>query len=154
MKWDAVDYLVVDRPPGTGDIALSLSQSIPVAGGAITTLQTVSLADTRRGEDGEKLNIPAMGMIENMATSSARRAAPGDIFGKEAARRSREASVPFLGAIPIHEPIRIGGTPACRSASATQIPRQAFRAVGPPARGPARHLSSKQVKNALLTQVR
>ena len=69
VAWDNVDYLVVDLPPGTGDVALSLAQSVPVAGAVlVTTPQGVSLADTRRAiKMDEKLQISPMGLIENMS---------------------------------------------------------------------------------------
>src|ERR687889_689166 len=65
VAWDDVDYLIVDLPPGTGDVALSLSQSVPVAGAVlVTTPQTVSLADTRRAvKMYEKLSVTPMGLI-------------------------------------------------------------------------------------------
>src|SRR5204862_34698 len=68
-RWVEVDYLVVDLPPGTGDVALSLSQTVPVAGAIIvTTPQQVSLADTRRAVAMyKKLNIPPLGIVENMS---------------------------------------------------------------------------------------
>jgi ATP-binding protein involved in chromosome partitioning len=69
VRWDHIDYLIVDMPPGTGDIALSLSQTVPVAGAVVvTTPQLVSLADTRRAiQMYRKLNIPPIGLIENGA---------------------------------------------------------------------------------------
>jgi ATP-binding protein involved in chromosome partitioning len=111
--WDDVDYLVVDLPPGTGDIALSLSQSVPVAGAVlVTTPQTVSLADTRRAiKMYEKLSITPMGLVENMShfiCPTCR--TETDIFGKGGGEAlANEMNVPFLGRIPIYEPIRIGG---------------------------------------------
>ena len=113
VAWDAVDYLIVDLPPGTGDVALSLSQSVPVAGAVlVTTPQTVSLADTRRAVAMyRKLNIPAIGLIENMSYF----ACPGcgresDLFGKGGgAKLAEEMSIPFLGSIPLYEPVRVGG---------------------------------------------
>src|SRR5471032_660718 len=68
-RWNNLDYLIVDMPPGTGDVALSLSQTVPVAGSiVVTTPQTVSLADTRRAVMMyRKLNIPVIGLIENMS---------------------------------------------------------------------------------------
>ena len=113
VAWDEVDYLIVDLPPGTGDVALSLSQSVPVAGAVlVTTPQTVSVADTRRAvKMFEKLNVPPMGLIENMS----RFVCPtchteSDIFGKGGGERlASETNVPFLGRVPIYEPIRIGG---------------------------------------------
>jgi ATP-binding protein involved in chromosome partitioning len=112
VKWSNVDYLIVDMPPGTGDVALSLSQTVPVAGAVlVTTPQTVSLADTRRAiAMYRKLNIPPVGLIENMSYF----ACPGcghesDIFGKGGGERlATEMSVPFLGSIPLYEPIRAG----------------------------------------------
>jgi ATP-binding protein involved in chromosome partitioning len=113
VRWDSIDYLIVDMPPGTGDVALSLSQTVPVSGSVVvTTPQTVSLADTRRAvRMYQKLNIPTLGLIENMSHF----VCPGcqqesDIFGKGGGETlARELSVPFIGRIPIYEPIRIGG---------------------------------------------
>jgi ATP-binding protein involved in chromosome partitioning len=113
VAWDEVDYLIVDLPPGTGDVALSLSQNVPVAGAVlVTTPQTVSVADTRRAvKMYEKLSIPAMGLIENMShfvCPTCR--TESDIFGKGGGENlAREMSVPFLGRVPIYEPIRVGG---------------------------------------------
>src|SRR5262245_55712667 len=111
--WDDVDYLIVDLPPGTGDIALSLSQSIPVAGAVlVTTPQTVSVADTRRAvKMYEKLSVPPMGLIENMSHFVCQGCGTeSDIFGKGGGEAlAREMGVPFLGRIPIYEPIRVGG---------------------------------------------
>src|SRR5678809_31912 len=69
VAWTDLDYLIVDMPPGTGDIALSLSQTVPVAGAIlVTTPQQVSLADTRRAvRMYQKLNIPVLGLVENMS---------------------------------------------------------------------------------------
>jgi ATP-binding protein involved in chromosome partitioning len=113
VRWNNIDYLVVDLPPGTGDVALSLSQSVPVSGSVVvTTPQTVSIADTRRAvRMYQKLNVPTLGLVENMSHF----VCPGcglesDIFGKGGGEAlASEVSVPFLGRIPIYEPIRIGG---------------------------------------------
>jgi ATP-binding protein involved in chromosome partitioning len=113
VRWTDVDYLVVDMPPGTGDVALSLSQSVPVAGAVIvTTPQSVSLADTRRAVAMyRKLNIPALGLIENMSHF----VCPGcgkesDLFGRGGGERlAADLTVPFLGSIPLYEPVRRGG---------------------------------------------
>jgi ATP-binding protein involved in chromosome partitioning len=113
VRWDGVDYLIVDMPPGTGDVALSLSQTVPVSGSVvITTPQTVSVADTRRAVAMyQKLNIPTLGLIENMSHFVCPACShESDIFGKGGGENlATEMSVPFLGRIPIHEPIRIGG---------------------------------------------
>jgi ATP-binding protein involved in chromosome partitioning len=113
VRWDNIDYLIVDMPPGTGDVALSLSQTVPVSGAVVvTTPQTVSVADTRRAvRMYQKLNVPPLGLIENMShfvCPNCRHEA--DIFGKGGGEAlASELSVPFLGRIPIYEPIRIGG---------------------------------------------
>jgi ATP-binding protein involved in chromosome partitioning len=113
VAWNDLDYLVVDLPPGTGDVALSLSQSVPVSGAiVVTTPQQVALADTRRAvRMYQKLNIRPLGLIENMSHF----VCPGcghesDIFGHGAGEElARAMDVPFLGRLPIYEPIRIGG---------------------------------------------
>ncbi len=113
VRWQNVDYLIVDMPPGTGDVALSLSQSVPVAGSVVvTTPQRVSVADTRRAvRMYQKLNVPTLGLVENMShfiCPTCR--TESDIFGKGGGESlASELSVPFLGRIPIYEPIRVGG---------------------------------------------
>jgi ATP-binding protein involved in chromosome partitioning len=113
VRWENIDYLIVDMPPGTGDVALSLSQTVPVAGSVVvTTPQTVSVADTRRAiRMYQKLNVPTLGLIENMShfvCPDCRH--ESDIFGKGGGESlAEELSVPFLGRVPIYEPIRIGG---------------------------------------------
>jgi ATP-binding protein involved in chromosome partitioning len=113
VAWKDLDYLVVDLPPGTGDVALSLSQTVAVAGAiVVTTPQTVSVADTRRAiRMYQKLNIPILGLVENMSHF----VCPvcrheSDIFGKGGGERmAEELEIAFLGRIPIYEPIRVGG---------------------------------------------
>ncbi len=113
VRWLELDYLVIDMPPGTGDVALSLGQTVPVAGAVVvTTPQQVSLADTRRAVAMyRKLNIPALGIIENMSYF----VCPGcqkesDIFGTGGGETlSATLGVPFLGRIPLYQPIREGG---------------------------------------------
>ncbi len=113
VRWGQLDYLVIDMPPGTGDVALSLSQTVPVAGAiVVTTPQQVSLADSRRAvRMYEKLNIPVLGLIENMSyfvCPNCRH--ESDIFGRGGGEdTAREMNVPFLGRIPIYQPIRVGG---------------------------------------------
>jgi len=113
VRWTDIDYLIVDMPPGTGDIALSLSQSVHVSGSVVvTTPQTVSVADTRRAvRMYQKLNIPTLGLVENMSHFVCPSCShESDIFGKGGGEGlATELSVPFLGRIPIYEPIRIGG---------------------------------------------
>jgi ATP-binding protein involved in chromosome partitioning len=112
-RWQNLDYLIVDMPPGTGDVALTLSQTVATAGAIlVTTPQQVSLADTRRAVAMyRKLNIPPIGLIENMSHF----ACPGcgresDLFGRGGGEAlATELGVPFLGRIPIYQPIREGG---------------------------------------------
>jgi ATP-binding protein involved in chromosome partitioning len=112
VKWVDLDYLVIDMPPGTGDVALSLSQTVPVAGAiVVTTPQQVSLADSRRAVAMyKKLNIPPLGMIENMSYFVCPSCAhESDIFGRGGGEQlAAELNVPFLGRIPIYQPIREG----------------------------------------------
>jgi ATP-binding protein involved in chromosome partitioning len=113
VQWGAIDYLLVDMPPGTGDVALSLSQSVPLAGAVlVTTPQAVAVADTRRAINMyRKLGVPTLGIIENMShfvcTGCGRDA---DLFGRGGGRALAEAeAVPFLGDVPLQEPVRISG---------------------------------------------
>jgi ATP-binding protein involved in chromosome partitioning len=112
VRWNNLDYLIVDMPPGTGDVALSLSQTVPVAGSiVVSTPQQVSIADSRRAiRMYQKLNIPTLGVIENMShfvCPNCNHAA--DIFGHGGAEKMAEdMAVPFLGRIPIYQPIREG----------------------------------------------
>ena len=113
VRWIDLDYLVIDMPPGTGDVALSLSQTVPVAGAiVVTTPQQVSLADSRRAVAMyKKLNIPPIGVIENMSYFVCGNCGhEADIFGHGGGERMAiELGVPFLGSIPIYQPIREGG---------------------------------------------
>ena len=112
VGWRDLDYLIVDMPPGTGDVALTLSQSVPTAGAIlVTTPQKVALADTRRAiAMYRKLNIAPLGIVENMSYF----VCPGcereyDIFGRGGGETlASEMGVPFLGRIPIYQPIREG----------------------------------------------
>jgi ATP-binding protein involved in chromosome partitioning len=112
VRWSDLDYLVIDMPPGTGDVALSLSQTVPVAGAiVVTTPQQVSLADTRRAVAMyKKLNIAPLGIIENMSYFVCRNCRhEADIFGHGGGERlAADLGVPFLGGIPIYQPIREG----------------------------------------------
>jgi len=113
VEWGELDYLVVDLPPGTGDVALSLSQTAYVAGAiVVTSPQQVAVADTRRAVAMyQKLNIPVLGLIENMSYFSCPSCRhESDIFGRGGgARLAEELGIAFLGSIPISEPLRRGG---------------------------------------------
>jgi ATP-binding protein involved in chromosome partitioning len=113
VAWTDLDYLIIDMPPGTGDIALSLSQTVPVAGSiVVTTPQQVSLADSRRAvRMYQKLNIPTLGIVENMSYYTCPNCHfETDLFGHGGGEALATAlEVPFLGRLPIYQPIREGG---------------------------------------------
>jgi ATP-binding protein involved in chromosome partitioning len=161
VAWEDVDYLIVDLPPGTGDIALSISQTIPVAGAVlVTTPQTVSIADTRRAvRMYEKLNVPALGLVENMSHFVCPKChTESDIFGKGGGETlARDMNVPFLGRVPIYEPIRVGGdTGVPIVVGEPKSPAaQAFRAAAEQLAAQIAVLSLKPQSKAIpLTQVR
>ena len=112
VGWRDLDYLIIDMPPGTGDVALSLSQTVPVAGAVlVTTPQQVSLADTRRAvRMYQKLGIPPAGIVENMSYYSCPNCHhQSDIFGFGGGEQMATAmDVPFLGRLPIYQPISLG----------------------------------------------
>ncbi|MDX1440690.1 MAG: Mrp/NBP35 family ATP-binding protein [Rubricoccaceae bacterium] len=113
-EWGALDYLILDLPPGTGDIQLTIVQTIPLTGAIIvSTPQDVALADARKGiAMFQKVNVPVLGVVENMAFFT-----PPDLpdrkyylFGEGGAKRLAEtANVPFLGEIPIEQNLRESG---------------------------------------------
>ena len=111
--WGPLDYLVIDMPPGTGDIALTLSQVLPLTGAVVVcTPQDVALLDaTKAIAMFRKVNIPVLGMVENMSSfvcpDTGKRY---DIFGSGGAKRTaQELDIPFLGEVPIQIPIREHG---------------------------------------------
>jgi len=112
VNWGELDYLIVDLPPGTGDAALSLVQSLPLTGGLIVTLpQQVSLDDARRSlEMFRQLNVNIFGVVENMSYLDLPNGERLDIFGSGGGERlANESGVPFIGAIPVDPAVREGG---------------------------------------------
>ena len=112
VSWGEVDYCIVDMPPGTGDAQLSLSQLVAIDGAVIvTTPQEVALADVRRAINMfRKVNVPVLGVMENMAGFVTPSGERFDIFGQGGGKALSESySVPFLGTIPIELAIREGG---------------------------------------------
>ena len=114
--WDELDYLVVDMPPGTGDIHLTLMQTVPVTGAVIvTTPQDVALADAKKGIamfGQAQLNVPIIGLVENMSYFTPAELPDNKyyIFGKDGGKRlADEYDIPFLGQIPLVQSIREGG---------------------------------------------
>ena len=116
VYWDELDYLVVDMPPGTGDIHLTLMQIVPVTGAVIvTTPQDVALADAKKGIamfGQAQLNVPIIGLVENMSYFTPAELPENKyyIFGKEGGKRlADEFDIPFLGQVPLVQTIREGG---------------------------------------------
>ncbi|MHC1706034.1 MAG: Mrp/NBP35 family ATP-binding protein [Bacteroidales bacterium] len=111
-EWGELDYMVIDLPPGTGDIHLTLAQQVPVSGIAIvTTPQEVALADARKALNmfnQEGIRVPILGLIENMSYFTPAELPENKyyIFGKEGGKKlAEEAKIPFLGAIPLVQSI-------------------------------------------------
>ena len=114
--WDNVDYLVVDLPPGTGDVQLTIAQSLPVSGAVIvSTPQQVALADVIRAVEmfrAEEINIPILGFVENMAYFTPAELPDNKyyIFGKDGCKNlSHQMGIPFLGEIPLVQSISESG---------------------------------------------
>ncbi|RPI03982.1 MAG: iron-sulfur cluster carrier protein ApbC [Ignavibacteriae bacterium] len=113
VQWADLDYLILDMPPGTGDIQLTLVQTIPLTGAVIvTTPQDVALADAKKGlVMFNKVHVPVLGIVENMSYFICSHCGQREnIFDSGGGRRtSEELNVPFLGEIPIDTKVRIGG---------------------------------------------
>ena len=116
VAWDELDYLVIDMPPGTGDIHLTLMQTVPVTGViVVTTPQDVALADAKKGIamfGQAQLKVPVIGLVENMSYFTPAELPDNKyyIFGKDGGKRlAEEYDIPFLGQIPLVQSIREGG---------------------------------------------
>jgi len=151
VNWKPVDYMIVDMPPGTGDAQLSLAQSVPLTGGVVvSTPQDVALADARRGLAAfEQLNVPVLGIIENMAYFIAPDTGQRyEIFGYGGAERAaKELKAPFLGRLPLDQRVREGsdvGKPVVAVDPDSKI-SQAFREL---AQAVAAQVSMLRVKTA------
>ena len=114
--WGALDFLLIDLPPGTGDIHLSIMQSLPITGAVVvSTPQTVALADAKKGVamfQQESINVPVLGIIENMAYFTPEELPENKyyIFGKEGAKHlAEDLNIPFLGDIPLVQSVREAG---------------------------------------------
>jgi ATP-binding protein involved in chromosome partitioning len=135
--WGELDYLVIDLPPGTSDIHLTMVQTIPVTGAVIvSTPQPVALADARKGISmfmQEKINVPILGLVENMAWFT-----PDElpdkkyyIFGKDGCKNlAEELKINFLGQIPIVESVRENGDNGTPSALQDSVIGNTFRQLG------------------------
>ena len=114
--WGELDYMLIDLPPGTGDIHLSIMQSMPITGAVVvSTPQSVALADARRGVamfQQDNIQVPVLGIVENMAYFTPEELPENKyyIFGKEGAKNlSEDLKIPFLGEIPLVQSIREAG---------------------------------------------
>ena len=116
VEWGDLDYLIIDMPPGTGDIHLTIVQTVPVTGViVVTTPQLVALADAKKGIamfNQAQLKVPVIGLVENMSYFTPKELPENKyyIFGKEGGRNlAEEFDIPFLGEIPLVQSIREGG---------------------------------------------
>ena len=130
--WGELDFMLVDLPPGTGDIHLSIMQSLPITGSVIvSTPQNVALADAKKGVamfQQESINVPVLGIIENMAYFTPEELPDNKyyIFGQEGAKNlSEDLKVPFLGEIPLVQSLRESGDIGRPAALQTATPLEA-----------------------------
>ena len=114
--WGTLDFLLIDLPPGTGDIHLSIMQSLPITGAVVvSTPQTVALADAKKGVamfQQESINVPVLGIIENMAYFTPEELPDNKyyLFGKAGAKHlAEDLNIPFLGEIPLVQSVREAG---------------------------------------------
>ncbi|MEM0517986.1 Mrp/NBP35 family ATP-binding protein [Aequorivita flava] len=135
--WDQLDFMLIDLPPGTGDIHLSIMQSLPITGAVVvSTPQTVALSDARKGVAmfrQENIDVPVLGIIENMAYFTPAELPENKyyIFGKEGAKHlAGDLDVPFLGEVPLVQSIReagdVGRPAALQTATQTE---EAFETI-------------------------
>ena len=129
--WGKLDFLLLDLPPGTGDIHLSIMQSLPVTGAVVvSTLQEISLADARKGVamfQQEAINVPVLGIVENMAYFTPKELPNNKyhIFGKDGAKNlAEDLQVPFLGEVPLVQSIREAGDVGRPAALQTATPTE------------------------------
>jgi ATP-binding protein involved in chromosome partitioning len=134
VNWDGLDMLVIDMPPGTGDIHLTLAQRVKLSGGVVvSTPQDIALIDARKGlEMFQKVAVPILGIVENMSYYSCPKCGNhDDIFGHGGARdEATKIGVPFLGEIPLHSLIRRtsdAGTPVTLSETESDQARAFIR---------------------------
>ncbi|UTH76724.1 iron-sulfur cluster carrier protein ApbC [Chromobacterium sp. IIBBL 290-4] len=134
-RWDDLDYLVIDMPPGTGDIQLTLSQKVPVTGALIvTTPQDIALLDARKGVTMfQKVSVPILGLVENMAIHICSNCGHAEhIFGEGgAAKMAQDFGVELLGSLPLDLAIRLAvdeGKPSV-AADPEGKPAELYRAI-------------------------
>jgi ATP-binding protein involved in chromosome partitioning len=111
-EWGDLDYLIIDLPPGTGDVALTMCQMLPLTGAVVVcTPQKVAQDDARRAvRMFQQLGVEVLGMVENMSSFICEHGTEYDLFGKGGAKKMASAmNLPFLGSLPIHPQLRISG---------------------------------------------
>ncbi|MCA6439531.1 MAG: Mrp/NBP35 family ATP-binding protein [Sediminibacterium sp.] len=147
VDWGELDYLVIDMPPGTGDIHLTLMQTVPVTGVVIvTTPQKVALADAKKGIamfGQAQVNVPIIGLVENMAYFTPEELPDNKyyLFGKDGGKNlAEEYDLPFLGQVPLVQSIREGGDEG----------RPAMIAAETLAKNAFREFTAKAVRNIAL----
>jgi len=150
FDWGCLDYLIVDLPPGTGDVQLSLSQTLPISGAiVVTTPQAVSIDDAFRAVSMfDKLEIPVLGIVENMAYLRLPDGSQMPVFGEGGGKRLEDLTgVPLLGSIPLEPEVGVDGdrgTPAV-IASPLNPAAEAFRLI-------ARNIAAETSKQAHLAK--
>lgn len=156
-EWGDLDYLVIDLPPGTGDVALTMSQLLSLSGAVVVcTPQRVALDDARRAvRMFEQLGIPVLGVVENMSSFIADDGREFDLFGKGGAETmAGTMGLPFLGALPIHPELRIysdEGTPLLNFAEGTALAGSLDHLCGEVARQLSIAAASKSLTQPTLT---
>ena len=152
VDWGELDYLIVDLPPGTGDVPLTLSQSIPMTGAVVVcTPQDVALADAVRATRMyQQLNVDILGVVENMSYFIAPDTGKEyDLFGKGGAERAaKDLKVPFLGSIPINIRLRTSGDKGTPHAIFDEDPQGAGAAVQKVVENIAARVSIRNVQKA------
>jgi len=152
-RWEDIDYLIVDLPPGTGDVQLTLAQKVPVTGAVIvTTPQDVALLDARKGlKMFEKVGVPILGIVENMSTHICSKCGHEEhIFGSGGGQRmATDYEVELLGALPLDIGIREqsdSGKPAVAADPAgriTEIYKTIARRIAVKIAGQSKDMTSK-----------
>src|SRR5258708_2020188 len=138
VDWGTLDFLIIDLPPGTGDVQLSIVQSTALSGAVIvTTPSEVSLEDARKAvKMFEQVRVPVLGMVENMSYLVTPGGERIDVFGQGGGERTALAmGIPFLGQLPLDPQVRIGGGKGQPRAGATFGKREPVAALGCKVRG-------------------
>ncbi len=159
-KWGELDYMLIDLPPGTSDIHLTLVQSLPITGAIIvTTPQKVALADAEKGLamfKQEQINVPVLGVVENMAYFTPEELPDNKyyIFGRDGGKRlSAMNDVPFLGEIPLVQGIRVCGDKGVPAVLKEDVTGESFRELAEQlARQVAIRNSTQQASKAVPVQ--